>query len=213
MADQSFGTKQTNTGSTHSFEAAARKAEPAKSGAEQGRVKSAELEDSAQESVGRSAETMKDKTTEFVNVAKDAATQAADKLKGSVDGQKAAGAEYVGNFANTLRRAAREFDNELPIAGAYIRKAASHVEDVADTIKNGNYNDVLRGAQTFARRQPTAFLGLALLAGFGVVRLWKTSRSEFRLGTAGWREWPAQDTVNSAQASRSSNETSEYRFR
>ena len=33
----------------------------------------------------------------------------------------------------------------------------------------------MRGVQSFARRQPTAFLGLAVLAGFGVVRFLKSS--------------------------------------
>jgi hypothetical protein len=34
------------------------------------------------------------------------------------------------------------------------------------------------GAQSFARRQPTAFLGMAVLAGFGVVRFLKSSANE-----------------------------------
>jgi hypothetical protein len=33
----------------------------------------------------------------------------------------------------------------------------------------------VRNAQSFARRQPTAFLGIAVLAGFGVVRFLKSS--------------------------------------
>ena len=74
-----------------------------------------------------------------------------------------------------MRRAAREFDHDLPIAGAYIRKAASQIEGVSDQIKTGNFSDLVRGAQSFARRQPTAFLGLAVLAGFGAVRFLKSS--------------------------------------
>ena len=71
--------------------------------------------------------------------------------------------------------AASEFDDDLPIAGTYIRKAASQVENVADKLRTGNFNDLVQGAQSFARRQPTAFLGLAVLAGFGVVRFLKSS--------------------------------------
>ena len=70
---------------------------------------------------------------------------------------------------------AREFDQDLPIAGAYIRKAASQIESVSDQIKTGNLDDIVRGAQSFARRQPTAFLGLSVLAGFGAVRFLKSS--------------------------------------
>ena len=77
-----------------------------------------------------------------------------------------------------MRRAAREFDTDLPIAGTYIRKAASQVEDVSDQIRNGNLNDLVRNTQSFARRQPTAFLGLAVLAGFGAVRFLKSSSDD-----------------------------------
>jgi hypothetical protein len=76
-----------------------------------------------------------------------------------------------------MRRAAREFENDLPIAATYIRKAASQVESVSDTVREGDFGDLLRSAQSFARRQPTAFLGLSVLAGFGVIRFLKSSAS------------------------------------
>ena len=122
--------------------------------------------------------TVQDRASEFVDTAKDVASQATDKLKQAVEGQKSAGADYVGNLAGTIRRAAKEFDGDLPIAGTYIRKAASQVEGMADTIRTGNFNDLVRGAQSFARRQPTAFLGMAVLAGFGVVRFLKSSADD-----------------------------------
>jgi hypothetical protein len=124
---------------------------------------------------GSSAEAIKGRASDVMDAAKDMASQATDKLKQTVDGQKNAGADYVGNLADTMRRCAREFDHDLPIAGAYIRKAASQIEGVSDSIKTGNFSDLVRGAQSFARRQPTAFLGLAVLAGFGAVRFLKSS--------------------------------------
>ncbi len=103
------------------------------------------------------------------------ASQATDKLKDAVNERKSSGAEYVGTLAETMRRAAREFDTDLPIAGTYIRKAAEQVDGVSEGIRNGNLNDLVQNAQSFARRQPTAFLGIAVLAGFGVVRFLKSS--------------------------------------
>jgi hypothetical protein len=128
--------------------------------------------------VGASSDTLKDQASDFVDTAKDVASQASDKLKKAVDAQKSAGAEYVSSLAGTIRRAAKEFDGDLPMAGTYIRKAAAQVEGVADTIKTGNFNDLVKGAQSFARRQPTAFLGMAVLAGFGVVRFLKSSATD-----------------------------------
>jgi hypothetical protein len=134
-----------------------------------------DLTDKAKVLADSSTDALKDHASDFVDAAKDVASQATDKLKDAVNDRKSSGAEYVGSLADTMRRAAREFDADLPIAGTYIRKAASQVESMSDTIRTGSFNDLLRNAQSFARRQPTAFLGIAVLAGFGVVRFLKSS--------------------------------------
>ena len=169
-----------NPGSaSHGFEKAASGgkgvADQAKSVADQALAASRELKDKAVGMAGSSADAIKDRASDAMDAAKDMASQASDKLKQTVDGQKNLGADYVGNLADTMRRCAREFDHDLPIAGAYIRKAAAQIENVSDQIKTGNFNDLVSGAQSFARRQPTAFLGLAVLAGFGAVRFLKSS--------------------------------------
>jgi hypothetical protein len=176
MADETFTSEnQTGNGSSHGFEKAAT---PSKSLADQARSAGREIKDKAIGLVAASSDTIKDQASGFVDSAKDVASQATDKLKQTVDAQKSAGADYVGSLAGTIRRAAKEFDGDLPIAGTYIRKAATQVEGIADTIKTGNFNDLVKGAQSFARRQPTAFLGMAVLAGFGVVRFLKSSATE-----------------------------------
>jgi gas vesicle protein len=176
MADQTFkSTDQPGSPSPQGFEKAA---SAAKSVTDQALSVGRDLKDKAIDLAGSSSDAIKDHASEFVDAAKDVASQATDKFKQTVDGQKNAGAEYVGSLADTIRRAAREFDGDLPIAGTYIRKAASQVEGVADTIRTGNFNDLVRGAQSFARRQPTAFLGMAVLAGFGVVRFFKSSAND-----------------------------------
>jgi hypothetical protein len=174
MADQTFrSTDQTGSGTVpHGFEKAAT---AAKTVTDQALSAGRDLKDKAIDMAGSSSEAIKGHASDFVDAAKDVASQATDKLKQTVDGQKNAGVEYVGSLADTIRRAAREFDGDLPIAGTYIRKVASQVEGVADTIRTGNFKDLVRGAQSFARRQPTAFLGMAVLAGFGAVRFLKSS--------------------------------------
>ena len=176
MADQTFKTgAQTGPGSSQGFEKAAT---TPKSVTDQAISAGRDVKDKAIGLAAASSETIKDQASEFVDAAKDVASEATDKLKQTVDSQKSAGADYVGSLAGTIRRAAKEFDGDLPIAGSYIRKAASQVEGVADTIRTGNFKDLARGAQSFARRQPTAFLGMAVLAGFGVVRFLKSSANE-----------------------------------
>lgn len=173
MADQTFRTA--DRGTSNPASPGLGTSGEAQSAKDQALSAGREFMDKAEEMASSSAETMKNQASDFVDAAKDAASQATDKLKQAVDGQKNAGAEYVGSLADTMRRAAREFDKDLPIAGTYIRKAASQVEVVSDSIRNGDLNDLVRNAQSFARRQPTAFLGMAVLAGFGVIRFLKSS--------------------------------------
>lgn len=134
-----------------------------------------EFKEKAADLVETSGEKLKEQASELADAARDAASQATQKIKETVDERKGAGAEYVGSLAEAMRRASREFDQELPIAGKYIRKAAAQVEGVSDSIRTGDFNDLVRNAQSFARRQPTAFLGLAALAGFAAVRFLKSS--------------------------------------
>ena len=183
MADQTFRTSDQNgSASPQGFEKAT------KSVADQALSAGRDLKDKAVGMVGSSSDAIRDQASEFVDAAKDVASQATDKLKQTVDGQKNASAEYVGSLADTMRRAAREFDGDLPIAGVYIRKAASQIEGVSDSIKTGNFKDLVRGAQSFARRQPTAFLGMAVLAGFGMVRFLKSSANDSEAPAAGSRQ-------------------------
>jgi uncharacterized phage infection (PIP) family protein YhgE len=208
MADQTFrstdnsGAPSTPGSAPYGFEKAASAAkgatEQAKSVADQALAASRDLKEKAAGLAGSSAEAIKGRASDAMDAAKDVASKATDKLKQTVDDQKNQGADYVGNLADTMRRAAREFDHDLPIAGAYIRKAASQIEGVSDQIKTGNFGDLVSGAQAFARRQPTAFLGLAVLAGFGAVRFLKSSANSSgassetdHLGGAGFTPNPA----------------------
>ncbi len=153
----------------------AKAAESTKSLADQALAAGQDLKEKAKDLADTSTDALKGHASNLVDAAKDVASQATDKLKDAVDDRKSSGADYVGSLADTMRRAAREFDTDLPMAGTYIRKAAAQVKGVSDTIRTGNLNDLVRNAQSFARRQPTAFLGIAVLAGFGVVRFLKSS--------------------------------------
>ena len=113
--------------------------------------------------------------------AKDVASDAGEKLRATVSEQKAAGADYVGNVASIIRRTAYEFDSDIPQAGHYIRKAAAQLDTVSDAMRNRDMSQIVGNVQDFARKQPTAFFGAAVLLGFAAVRFLKSAPS----GTAG----------------------------
>jgi ABC-type transporter Mla subunit MlaD len=144
-----------------------------------------DLKDKAADYSSSSMDAMKEQASDLADAAKDAGSQAAERLREEANTQKNAGAQYASGVAEAMRRAAREFDKDLPIAGTYLRRAASQVEELSDRVKSGDLNELLRDAQDFARRRPTVFLGLAVLAGFGAVRFLKSS-AEYSPDEALW---------------------------
>jgi hypothetical protein len=133
------------------------------------------LKDQASELTQTATETVKTQAGNLTDQAKDVASNAGEKLLASVSDQKAAGADYVGNFANIIRRTAYEFDTEMPQAGHYIRKAAAQIENVSEAMRNKNMSEIVGNVQDFARKQPTAFFGAAMLLGFAAVRFLKSA--------------------------------------
>jgi hypothetical protein len=152
--------------------------EPVKDVAEQAKAVGRDLQNAAVELANTSAEGLKGHASHAVDVAKDLASSAQDRLQDKVAEQKGLGADYVNNFAGAMRQAANHFDSDVPVAGTYMRKAADQIEIAADALREGNFSDLVQGAQRFARSQPTAFFGLALLAGFGAIRFLKSASSE-----------------------------------
>lgn len=134
-----------------------------------------DLKDKAADVAGASAEQLKQHAGNIADQASELGRETAERLKDKVDERRGMGADYVSNLADTIRRAAGEFDRELPVAATYIRKAASQVDDVSEALRRGDLREIVDNAQDFARRQPTAFFGLSLLAGFGIVRFLKSS--------------------------------------
>lgn len=134
---------------------------------------------------------LQDKGARIAEGAQEVASQMKDHLQEKIEAQKDAGADYVLKIAEAMRRAAREFEHDVPIAAEYIGLAASTVDEYAERFRSGDLGDMVKRTKEFARRQPTAFLGLTFLAGFGLVRLLKSSAAnsnEADDGEAAWRE-------------------------
>ena len=169
-----------------------------------------QVQDAAVDLANSSAEALKGHASHMMDAAKDVASEAQEHVQRKITEQKGLGADYVDNLADTMRRAANQFDADIPVAGTYIRKAAVQVENAADALRKGDFNDLVQGAQRFARDQPTAFFGLAFLAGFGAVRFLKSASGgsdtdgETRSpGEQGWPE-PGAAIPNTSDESRRS---------
>jgi hypothetical protein len=128
--------------------------------------------------------------TTVVDSAKELTSKASEKLLNSVEQQKVAGADFVSGMAGALRRASHEF-GELPQAAQYIRLAADQVDSVSEAFRKRDLSQLVSDVQGFARRQPTAFLGLAVLPGFTAIRFLKTSTATSADSSATGRQYRA----------------------
>ena len=135
----------------------------------------AEMKQRAGDALRASTDVARDKFKEAADAAKDVAAGAADRLQDQASEQQRTGADFVGRLAGNIRDAARAFENDAPFAARSINSAAEYVDGAADKIRNGSIRDLVDGASNFAKRQPAAFLGLSVLAGFAAVRFLRAS--------------------------------------
>jgi gas vesicle protein len=135
----------------------------------------AEMKQRAGDALQASADVASDKLKEAAEAAKDVASGAVDQIQGQAREQQRSGADFVERFAGNIRDAARAFENDAPFAARGMSSAAEYVEDAAEKIRNGSFSDLVDNATDFAKRQPAAFLGISVLAGFAAVRFLKAS--------------------------------------
>jgi hypothetical protein len=122
-----------------------------------------------------STDIARDKFKEAADAAKDLASGTVDQVGDRAREQQRSGADFIDRFAGNIRDAARAFESDAPFAARGINSAAEYVEDAAKKIRDGNFRDIVDGATDFAKRQPAAFLGISVLAGFAAVRFLKAS--------------------------------------
>jgi hypothetical protein len=91
--------------------------------------------------------------------------------------QQHAAASSLGDFAGALRKSAEEMQGRHQSAARFAQSAASGLEQLSGALRNRDMESMLRDAEGFARRQPAAFFGAAVLAGFLAARFLKSSNS------------------------------------
>lgn len=134
-----------------------------------------ELRDQASEISDNVARAAKGHASGIADAAKDFASTATNKVSSALNDQKAAGADYIGSFAQAVKRAAGEFENDVPQAATYIRQTADRIDNVASAVRDRDMRELMGEVQDFARRQPTLFFGGAMVLGFAALRFFKST--------------------------------------
>ena len=88
-----------------------------------------------------------------------------------------AAASSLGDLAGALRKSAAELQGQHQNAARFAQSAASGLERLSGSLRNRDLDAILRDTEAFARRQPVAFFGAAVLAGFLATRFLKSSSS------------------------------------
>ena len=115
-----------------------------------------------------------------------AADDVKDQVRASAAKQKDAAAQQMDGWAHALKTASDDLDSRGQASvAAYVRQAADGLERASGTVRERGVDDLIGTVEDFARRQPVAFLGGAVAAGFGLARLMKSSADRRRSAQAG----------------------------
>lgn len=110
--------------------------------------------------------------------------EAHGRASGYVEEGKQAVTDSLEAFAQAIRRASDELnERDQTMAAQLIRQGASTLERVTRSIEGTNLDDMVRQVRTFARNNPTAFIGATMLAGFAIARF---ARASSRPDTSDW---------------------------
>lgn len=100
--------------------------------------------------------------------------QAKDTARDKLGEQQRAAAGGLGQLAGAVHKAADQLDGEgNTTVASFAHSAADGLERLAGSLRKKDLDGVLNDVQDFARRQPVAFFGAAMVAGFLAVRFMK----------------------------------------
>jgi hypothetical protein len=142
---------------------------------------SEELVQAARDEAGELGRRARATAAEMKEGARGVADDVKEQVRATTAKQKDAAAEQIDGWAHALNTASDDLrDRGQESAAAWIRQAAAGLERASGTMRARDIDDLVGTVEDFARRQPVAFLGGAVVAGFGLARLMKSSADRRR---------------------------------
>lgn len=108
------------------------------------------------------------------------AQAAKEQAVGFAEEQKRLGAEQAEGIARAVHGAADQLQQTSPQIAHYVHEAAAAVEGLARSLRDRSPGELMGQMEDLARRQPVAFFGASVLAGFALARFAKSSAEEAR---------------------------------
>jgi uncharacterized protein YjbJ (UPF0337 family) len=128
--------------------------------------------ESAKDAVVSSAQHLKEQVTGAGQNVKEKAQSVIEDSKGKITSSLDAVASTLGKTTESLQ------SSELGQLAPYGEKLQYWTQGLSDYVKNANAGDLLRDAETLARRQPVLFLGGAFALGLLAARFLKSSSAQ-----------------------------------
>jgi len=144
------------------------------------------IANAASDAVAKLSDVAQQATAQAKQSASNAASNVTHQVKDLLNNQVGSGADLVGHFASSAKRAAEDLEQNAPQLAGVVRGVADRIESFADDMRDQSVDDLLRTASDFTRRQPAFVFGLAALGGFFIFRTLKASSgmSMSRSGTS-----------------------------
>lgn len=131
--------------------------------------------DGLKDDVGDLAGAAVEQGKQFLNSAKEQAASFADEHKNNA-------AELVSGFARSLRDATQGFDDR-PNIRAFVDSAAGGLDDLADTIRERSFGEMVGEIEDAMRRRPITVAVAGLALGFLAARFIRASADDLRAET------------------------------
>jgi hypothetical protein len=137
--------------------------EDLRAAARQARAAASQAADTIGREASSAVETLKQEGQGLVEAAQHRAEEA-------VEQGKAAGVEQAEGIARAVHRAASELEGSSPQLARIVHDAAGTIDGMTRSLRESSPGDMLRSVQDFARRNPLAFFGASVVAGFALAR-------------------------------------------
>jgi hypothetical protein len=127
--------------------------------------------DQAKSVIGQAGQALKDEAQSFAAAAQERARAEAQRRTETTT-------RTLGDFANAIRRAGDELGQaDQGPAARLVRQAADGLENISRNLAGKQPEDLLNDVRSFARRNPAAFIGGAVLVGVALGRFVRSSQS------------------------------------
>ena len=102
-------------------------------------------------------------------------SQAQDVASSQANTQMTRAASLLDGLAQSLRQTGESIRSDQPQIASFADQTVDRVEGISSYLRDHDFNDVVRDAESYAKREPLIFLGAAFAAGFIAARFLKAS--------------------------------------